>query len=87
LKGFVITLSPKDASGVERNREYYECNKAGLPLGGKVELSPEGVLKCTWVFPGLLPDSVKENFLKRVREPLDEAIAKTPNVSYKVDFL
>lgn len=87
MNGFVITLSPKDESGRERNRDYYHVNQDGLPAGGKVEILDGDVLKCRWEFSRVIPDFSKKSFLKRWSASLDEAKKRADNFDYKVEFI
>ena len=91
LKGFTIILIPRDASGVERNKDFHEKAQSkpafALPLGGKTSIDEKGVLKCEWKFRGFMPDSVQNIMLARFTKQLDQSIKKRDNVSYEVEFL
>ena len=80
----MIILTPKDESGIERNQTFYHINQDGLPHGGKIEIQPDGVVKCRWEFPQVLPDFARKSFLKRWSAQLDEAKKRADNFDYTV---
>ena len=87
MRGFVITLIPKDASGVKRNQEFYEEMKEGLPGGGKAEIKLDGVVKCVWDFKMSIPSRFAKKISDGFTKPLNQAKRETDNFDFKVEFI
>ena len=88
MKGFTITLTPKDESGVERNKEFLEnYGVQGLPAGGKVVAGENNTVKCVWEFGVFVPDRFKKKLLENYRKELDKVKKEKDNFDYRFEFI
>jgi hypothetical protein len=87
MKGFTIILTPKDQSGVERNKEFLENYKAqGLPAGGKVEAGENNMVRCVWDFKMFIPDKFKKKLIAGYTKELDKIKREKDNFDYRIEF-
>lgn len=86
MKGFTVTLTPRDESGVKRNREFYDNMKVqGLAGGGKIEMLDGSVLRCVWSFNRLMPDGMKGRIRDGFKRQLEEARERADNFTYSIE--
>ena len=86
MKGLIISLTPKDASGIERNKKFLDSNALKLTLG-RGEMQEDGTLKCIWGFEKVIPDRMIERIAKTFSKNLDEAKTRGDNFTYEVEFV
>ena len=84
MKGLIISLIPKDASGIERNKRFLASNTLKLTMG-RGEIQEDGTLKCIWGFERVVPDKLIERIEKTFTKNLDEAKKREDNFTYEVE--